>query len=196
MYSLNDLLTATDQQMARQMLSSNGLVLGATDAARAMPVDAKTLVVMTPADADFFAASYLRALGDCQPARWAVLWQHVYEIPGGEEIAPEVHRFQSSEAPVDKAVILCSMATSAAQVRGMLWFAVDQGILLENCRVECPWMAEAVTEDLQIFLDADRILDGVVTVEDDQLRGVNLNRLLNLPDQGLSYLPAVVQNQL
>lgn len=196
MYSLNDLLTAPDQQVARQMLCANGLRRGEVDAARAMPVDAQTLVVMTPADADFFAASYLRALGACQPARWAVLWQNVYEAPGGEEIASEVHRFQSSDAPISKALILCSVATSAAQVRGMLLFAVDQGVSLDQCRVECPWMDEAVLEDLLVLNGVGSMFEGVDSVPTDQLRGVNLNRLINLPDQGLSYLPAVVQSHL
>ncbi|MBI6883136.1 hypothetical protein [Pseudomonas putida] len=199
MIPLSELLTADDQQVARQVLCAKGLEVGEADSARPDPVGADTLVVMSPLDADFFGSAYLQALGSNQPGRWAVVWHNVYDAPGEQEAAIEVHRYQSSAAPVSKAVILCSLGTSAAQIRGMFLFALDQGIAFHECRIECPWMSETVFEKLLKDLSFEYQPlkdDGVNIVPAWLLDGVELSHLTNLPPQGLSYLPAMVCSQI
>lgn len=194
MDSLLEFLNADDQQVARQLICSQGYELGGADRKSKTPVDASTMVVMTPIDADFFGEQYLYLVKQ-QPGRWAVLWQNVYDLPSGENVAIQLHRFQSSTDPVNKAVIICSLAQSPAELRGMILYAIDNGVPLEACRVECPWMTEQVYESLSHDFGDDWAaigLENVVIVPNESVMGVSLSRLLNLPEKGLTYLPACV----
>jgi hypothetical protein len=191
--SLIEFLDAEDQQMARQLICAQGYSNG-VDSNSHHSVDANTMVVMTPTDADFFGDSYLYWL-NVEPARWSVLWQNVYDLADGQNVAIKLHEYQSSTQPVSKAVIIASLSKSAGEIRGMVLFAVDNGVRLENCRVECPWMSQGVFDELKHdFGDewAAKAMSTVGVVPDALVEGVSLGRLLNLPEKALAYMPARV----
>jgi hypothetical protein len=191
---LLQMIDALDPQVARRLLlSHNGNIVGVLDAQSDHPVDANTMVIMTPIDADFFADGYLKGL-PVAPGRWAVLWQNVYDL-ANQNVAIKMHEFQSAKVPVDRAVVIISVAKSSAEVRGMVLFAVDNGVPLENCRVECGWMAQSVIDELTHDFGEEWAEKALVTrnvLTDDKASETNLARELNLPEKDLTYIPARV----
>ena len=196
MDSLKEFLEAEDQQVARQLICAQGYTTALANEWSNHPVDVTTMVIMTPTDADFFGDSYLDWLA-VDPARWAVLWQNVYDLADGQNVAIKLHEYQSSTLPVDKAVIIASLAKSVAEIRGMVLFAVDNGVHVEDCRVECPWMSQSVFDELKHdFGDewAAKALSTVGVVPDELMEGVSLGRLLNMPEKDLAYMPKRVSD--
>lgn len=170
------------------LLSTDGYVKGVANANSNHPVDVNTMVVMTPNDADFFGDGYLRGL-PVAPGCWAVLWQNVYDLADGQNVATQVHQFHSADAPVEKAVILVGLATSSAEVRGMVLFAVDNGVRLENCRVVCAKMAQSVFDSLRHDFGgewADMALAGMLVGPDEAMN------IIPMPKRDLAYMPARV----
>ena len=195
MDSLIEFLAAEDQQVARQLICTAGRELAYLNDQLHQSVGTDTLVVMTPSDADFFGEQYLYWLRDKQPGRWAVAWHNVYVTPTDVEVAILVHRYLSPGEAVNSAVVTRSLAMSKAEMRGLILFAVDQGVPLDKCRVECPWMTRSVYDHLAHEFGEEWAKTGLAdvgVVEDSLVEGVNLNRRLNLPDSALAYLPAVV----
>lgn len=199
MDSLTEFLTAEDQQVARQLVCTQGRELAYLNESRQQPAGDKTLVVMTPSDADFFGEQYLYWLRDKQPGQWAVLWQNIYTTDTNVEVATEVHRYLSPGEEVSAAVIIRSLAMSNAEMRGLILFAVDKGVSLDNCRVECPWMTRGVYQHLVHEFGqewAETGLGDVGVVEESMVEGIDLNRMLNLPGSSLVYLPEVVRQTM
>jgi hypothetical protein len=198
MDSLKEVLAAEDQQVARQLICAQGYDKAVANEWSSHPVGVMTMVVMTPTDADFFGDSYLNWVA-VAPARWTVLWQNVYDLPDGQNVAIKLHEYQSSTDPVDNAVIIASLAMSSAEIRGLVLFAVDNGVRLENCRVDCPWMSQSVFDALAHDFGkewAEKALSTVGVVPDELVKGVSLGRLLNLPEKDLAYMPARVAAML
>ena len=194
MDSLNEFLTAEDQQVARQLVCTQGRELAYLNKERQQPAGPGTLVVMTPSDADFFGEQYLYWIPEA--GKWGVVWHNIYTTDTNVEVAIEVHRFMSPGHDASSAVIIRSLAMSKAEMRGLILFAVDKGVSLEKCRVECPWMTRSVYEHLVSEFGevwAHTGLADVGVVEDSLVDGVDLNRLLNLPGSSLMYLPEVVR---
>lgn len=199
MDSLIEFLAAEDQQVARQLACTAGRELAYLKDQRHQPVDSGTLVVMTPSDADFFGEQYLYWLRENQPGRWAVAWHNVYVTPTDVEVAILVHRYLSPGEAKTSAVIIRSLAMSKAEMRGLILFAVDQGVPLDMCRVECPWMTRSVYEHLAHEFGAEWAKTGLAdvgVVEDKLVDGVDLHRLLNLPGSSLVYLPEIVRQEM
>jgi hypothetical protein len=199
MNTLIEFLEADDQMVARQLITAIGRDTGLGHADYDHPVGPDTLLIMSPLDADFFADGYMDAFPDW-PGRQAVLWFNSYDLPnGGENIAILMHQFQSSQAPVKHAVIIASLAQSAGEIRAMILWAVEQGISLEEIRVESPWMTDSVHQQLTKDFGDDfvrKALASVGAVPDSLGKGVNLARRLNLPDKGLTYLPSFVVERI
>lgn len=204
MESLFEFLAAEDQQVARQLICAAGRELAHLNAKRARGVTSSTLVVMTPVDTDFFGEQFLywltNSLGNhVAPGKWAVRWANNYVLPTGVEVSAPVHQFISAEGEVSDAVVLCSLAVSKAEMRGLILFAVDQGVPLERVRVECPWMARSVYDHLCAEFGTQwgsAALADVGVMDDQHVNGVNLPQRLNLPDSSLTYLPALVRGCL
>lgn len=199
MKALTEFLEADDQMVARQLITAMGRETGLGNADYDHPVGPDTLLIMSPLDADFFAAGYLNAVR-AEPGRKAVLWFNSYDLPnGGENIAILMHQFQSSQAPVKHAVIIASLAQSAGEIRAMILWAVGNGIPLEEVRVESPWMTDSVHQQLTRDFGGEfvrKALASVGAVPDSLGKGVNLARRLNLPEKGLTYLPSFVVDQI
>jgi hypothetical protein len=196
MESLIEFLAAEDQQVARQLACTQGRELACLNASRQQPAGDKTLVVMTPTDADFFGEQYLYWLRDKQPGQWAVLWQNLYTTDTGVEVAAEVHRYISEGEGATSAVIIRSLAMNRAEMRGLILFALDKGVSLDKCRIECPWMTRSVHEHLVHEFGENWAMTGLADVgliDDNMVAGVDLNRSLNLPGNSLMYLPEVVR---
>jgi hypothetical protein len=180
------------EQAVQLLLSTNGFVKGVENSKSNHPVDVNTMVVMTPNDADFFADGYLKGLS-VAPGRWSVLWQNVYDLPTGQNVAIQVNNFQSSAVPVEKAVILVGVATSSAEVRSMVLFAVDNGVRLEHCRVVCGQMAQSVFDELKHdFGDewAETAMAGMVVGSDDVVNSIPV------PTRDLAYMPKRVSQSI
>lgn len=197
--SLDVFLECDDQMVARQYIWDIGYETGCEDYERGIQDEvAETLFIMSPIDADFFAQGYFKGL-EVTPESFAVLWLNPQTLPNGDDIAPLVHSYRSSTAPMKKAVILSSLAKSAGEIRSMVLFAVDSGIPLDNCHIACAWMPASVhgslCRDLGGVFGA-KAFSGATTMQDDMANGVNLARCLNLPEKGLTYLPALVTDQM
>lgn len=196
MESLIEFLTAEDQQVARQLVCTQGRELAYLNNDRQQPAGSDTLVVMTPSDADFFGEQYTYWLRENQPGQWAVVWQNIYTTDTGVEVAAQVHSYLSPGEGCKSAVIIRSLAMFNAEIRGMILFALDKGVPLEKCRIECPWMTRSVHDHLVQEFGAEWAAVGLADVgliEDGLVKGVDLNRLLNLPGSSLMYLPEVVR---
>ena len=199
MNTLTEFLEADDQMVARQLITAIGYETGLGHADYDHPVGPDTLLIMSPLDADFFADGYMDAV-PVWPGCQAVLWFNSYDLPnGGENIAILMHQFQSTKAPMKHAVIIASLAQSAGEIRAMILWAVQNGIPLDEVRVESPWMTDSVHQQLtRDFGDefVRKALASVGAVPDSLGKGVNLARRLNLPEKGLTYLPSFVAEQM
>lgn len=197
--SLDIFLESDNPMDARQFIWDVGYDTGCEDYERGIQESVpETLFIMSPLDADFFAQGYFKGLG-ATPESFAVLWLNPYTLPNGDDIAPLVHSYRSSTAPMKKAVILSSLAKSAGEIRSMVLFAVDNGIPLENCHIACAWMSVEVhgslCRDLCGVFGA-KAISASSMVSDALAQGANLHRHLNLPEKGLTYLPALVTEQM
>lgn len=196
MESLIEFLAAEDQQVARQLVCTQGRELAYLNNDRQQPSGSDTLVVMTPSDADFFGEQYAYWLQENRAGQWAVVWQNIYTTDVGVEVATQVHSYLSPGEGSKSAVIIRSLAMCNAEIRGLLLFAVDKGIPLDKCRIECPWMTRGVHDHLVQEFGAEWARAGLADVgiiEDSMVTGVDLNRLLNLPGSSLMYIPEVVR---
>ncbi len=173
------------------------IALGAEAARRYAGSNRKTMVIMTPDDADFFGKGFLDNLNP-PAAQFKVLWFNTYSITSGDEVSIEVHRFSSSEDPVDHAVILSSQGSCLSELRSMVLTAMNH-VPLSCIEVICPWMCDDTWEQLKYELPDEfskRTHEGIRCFPGASVRAISTSELFNLPGERLRYIPACVMERL
>lgn len=153
----------------------------------------KTMVVMSPLDADFLGKGFMsNATGI---ANQLILWCHTSQLLNGDTVSSIVHRYNSDQAQPEKVVVLASLGLNTAELRTMILQAADEGLSISDVEIVCPYMSERVWERLACDFGSDLAERKHATLSllpDEIVRAASLEKLLNLPGDKLAYLPACV----